>query len=100
MALAEPLSEIRGATFRYGEREVFKGLDLDVFRGELLSILGPNGCGKSTLLRCIGGALTLQAGTVRLGQTGIATLDAAPRARRIGFLFQNHIPSFPFPVLD
>jgi iron complex transport system ATP-binding protein len=100
MALAPPLIEIRAAAFRYGEREVFSGIDLDVFRGELLSILGPNGCGKSTLLRCIGGALALQAGTVRLGQTDIATLDAAARARRIGFLFQNHIPSFPFPVLD
>ncbi|HEY4968306.1 MAG TPA: ABC transporter ATP-binding protein [Steroidobacteraceae bacterium] len=100
MALAPPLIEIRAAAFRYGERVVFSGIDLDVFRGELLSILGPNGCGKSTLLRCIGGALTLQAGTVRLGQTDIATLDAAARARRIGFLFQNHIPSFPFPVLD
>ena len=100
MALVPPLIEIRAAAFRYGAREVFSGIDLDVFRGELLSILGPNGCGKSTLLRCIGGALTLQAGTVRLGQTDIATLDAAARARRIGFLFQNHIPSFPFPVLD
>ncbi len=100
MALAPPLIEIRAAAFRYGAREVFSGIDLDVFRGELLSILGPNGCGKSTLLRCIGGALTLQSGTVRLGQTDIATLDAAARARRIGFLFQNHIPSFPFPVLD
>jgi iron complex transport system ATP-binding protein len=100
MALAPPLIEIRAAAFRYGAREVFSGIDLDVFRGELLSILGPNGCGKSTLLRCIGGALTLQAGTVRLAQTDIATLDAAARARRIGFLFQHHTPSFPFPVLD
>jgi iron complex transport system ATP-binding protein len=37
---------------------------------------------------------------VRLDQTDIAALDAAARARRVGFLFQNHIPSFPFPVLD
>ena len=66
MALAEPLIEIRGAAFRYGGREVFTGLELDVFRGELLSILGPNGCGKSTLLKCIGGALTLNSGTARL----------------------------------
>ena len=100
MALAEPLIEIRGATFRYGEREIFKGIDLDVFRGELLSILGPNGCGKSTLLRCIGGALTLNTGTVRLDNTDIVSLGTRARARRIGFLFQNHTPSFPFPVLE
>ncbi|HEY5264692.1 MAG TPA: ABC transporter ATP-binding protein [Steroidobacteraceae bacterium] len=95
-----PLIEVRGAAFRYGDRQVFTGLDLDVQRGEMLSILGPNGCGKSTLLRCIGGALTLNAGTVRLGQIDIAGLDAGARARRIGFLFQHHIPSFPFPVLE
>jgi iron complex transport system ATP-binding protein len=100
MALAEPLIEIRGATFGYGGRVVFKSLDLDVFRGELLSILGPNGCGKSTLLRCIGGALTLNAGTARLDRTDIPNLGVRARARRIGFLFQNHAPSFPFPVLD
>jgi iron complex transport system ATP-binding protein len=100
MALTEPLIEIRGAAFRYGRREVFNGLDLDVFRGELLSILGPNGCGKSTLLKCIGGALTLDSGTARLDRTDIANLGARARARRIGFLFQNHTPSFPFPVLD
>jgi iron complex transport system ATP-binding protein len=100
MAVAQPLIEVRGAAFRYGAREVFSGIDLDVFRGEMLSILGPNGCGKSTLLRCIGGALALNAGTVRLDNTDMVSLDAAARARRIGFLFQQHTPSFPFPVLD
>jgi iron complex transport system ATP-binding protein len=71
-----------------------------VFRGELLSILGPNGCGKSTLLRCIGGALTLNSGRVLLDRTDISSLDVGARARRIGFLFQNHTPSFPFPVIE
>jgi len=100
MAVTQPLIEVRGAAFRYGDRQVFKGLDLDVFRGEMLSILGPNGCGKSTLLRCIGGALNLNEGTVRLDRIDIAGMDATARARRIGFLFQQHTPSFPFPVLD
>jgi iron complex transport system ATP-binding protein len=100
MAQAQPLMEIRGAAFRYGAREIFSGIDLDVFRGELLSVLGPNGCGKSTLLRCIGGALTLHAGTVRLDKIDISSLDPGARARRIGFLFQNHTPTFPFLVLE
>jgi iron complex transport system ATP-binding protein len=99
MALT-PLIEIRGAAFRYGAHEIFSGVDLDIFRGELLSVFGPNGCGKSTLLRCMGGALPLEAGTVRLDKTDISGLDTAGRARRIGFLFQNHTPAFPYPVLD
>ena len=100
MAVAQPIIKLRDAAFRYGAREIFGGLDLDVFPGEVLSILGPNGCGKTTLLRCIGGALALDRGSVRLDDTDLASLDAAARARKIGFLFQLHTPSFPFPVLD
>jgi iron complex transport system ATP-binding protein len=97
---ATPVVVVRGATFRYGDRPIFRGLDLDVFRGEVLTVLGPNGCGKSTLLRCIGGALTLGEGTVTIGGAELSGLDPAARARKIGFLFQEHSPSFPFTVLD
>ena len=100
MAVTPPLIEVRGAAFRYGDHSVFSAVDLDIFRGEVLTVLGPNGCGKSTLLRCIGGALTLAEGTVRIEGVNISSLDTGARARRIGFLFQRHLPSFPFPVLD
>jgi iron complex transport system ATP-binding protein len=97
---ADRVVEVRGAAFSYADRPIFQGLDLDVYRGEVLTVLGPNGCGKSTLLRCIGGALTLQKGSIRIGGAELASLDPAARARKIGFLFQDHSPSFPFTVLD
>jgi iron complex transport system ATP-binding protein len=100
MAVGEPLIEVRGAAFKYGIRTVFSSIDLDIFAGEVLTILGPNGCGKSTLLRCIGGALSLAEGTVRMGNDDLSTLDPGARARRIGFLFQDHTPTFPFTVLE
>jgi iron complex transport system ATP-binding protein len=100
MAVARPLIEVRGATFRYGEHTVFSAIDLDVCPGEVLTVLGPNGCGKSTLLRCIGGSLALAQGTVRFGNVDVSSLDARARARRIGFLFQHHSAAFAFPVLD
>jgi iron complex transport system ATP-binding protein len=100
MVVSAPLIELRGAAFRYGERSVFSQLDLDVYCGEVLTILGPNGCGKSTLLRCIGGALALNAGSVRLNQVDLSALDVSARARKIAFLFQDHTPSFAYPVLD
>lgn len=100
MAVAGPLIEVRSASFSFGARPVFNAIDLDVRAGEVLTILGPNGCGKSTLLRCIGGALTLARGTVRVGDADLAKLDPGARARKVGFLFQDHVPSFPFKVLD
>jgi iron complex transport system ATP-binding protein len=100
MAVGAPLVEMRGAAFRYGRHMVFEDLDLDVMRGEVLTVLGPNGCGKSTLLRCIGGALPLSHGAIRFDSVELSTLDVTQRARKIGFLFQRHSPSFPFPVLD
>jgi iron complex transport system ATP-binding protein len=100
MGVRAPHIEVRRASFRFSERVVFRALDLDVYPGEVLTVLGPNGCGKSTLLRCLGGILTLDEGTVRIGQCDIRALDVRSRAQRIGFLFQDHIPSFPFPVLD
>jgi len=100
MAVTAALVEVRAAAFRYGRQTVFEHIDLDVFRGEVLTVLGPNGCGKSTLLRCIGGALKLAAGSVRIGGVDLSALDAAERARRVGYLFQRHSPTFPFTVLD
>ena len=98
--MSAPLIELRGAGFSYGDHAVFDAVDLDVYSGEVLTILGPNGCGKSTLLRCIGGALALNQGTVRFESADLSTLDVRARARKIALLFQDHTPSFPFPVLD
>jgi iron complex transport system ATP-binding protein len=92
--------ESRNATFRYANRAIFEVLNLDVFYGEVLIVLGANGCGKSTLLRCLGGALNLQAGAIWIDGKDLRTFDAAARARKIGFLFQHHQPTFPFTVLE
>lgn len=98
--MTDPLIRVREASFRYGSREILTSLSLDVQRGEILSVLGPNGCGKTTLLRCIAGALTPSSGSVEIGGDDVQALAAPARARRIGFLFQDHAPSFPFAVRD
>ncbi|WP_406192175.1 ATP-binding cassette domain-containing protein [Kitasatospora sp. NBC_01560] len=53
-------------TVRYGEREVLRGVDLTVPRGQFLAVLGANGCGKSTLLRAAAGLEPVAEGTVTL----------------------------------
>ena len=92
--------EMRNATFRYGDRVIFEDLNLTVLHGEVLTILGANGSGKSTLLRCLGGALNLNAGDICVDGKNLRSFDAAARARKVGFLFQEHQPTFPFTVLD
>src|SRR5208282_4443311 len=84
-----------------GKRQVtaLELIDLQVARGEMLSIVGPSGSGKSTLLNLIGGLDRPSAGEIRIDGRNIATLsdDDLTRLRRdkIGFIFQffNLLPS-------
>jgi putative ABC transport system ATP-binding protein len=98
-----PLFRARGLTkiYRSGEVEVLalRDVDLDVFRGEFIVLLGPSGSGKSTLLNILGGLDTPTRGDVRFGEfqltgAGDARLTAY-RREHVGFVFQfyNLIPS-------
>lgn len=79
--------------------DALRAVDLDVFEGELLVVLGPSGSGKSTLLHILGGLDIPSEGQVRFGDLDLTTAgDAALtgyRRRDIGFIFQfyNLIPS-------
>ena len=87
---------LRNASFRYAEQDLFSNLNLDVAKGELLCILGPNGCGKTTLLRCLNGSLRLREGSVRLNGKDISSLSVVQIARVMGFVFQEHSTLFPY----
>ena len=72
---------------------VLKGIDLDVYKGEFLAILGPSGSGKSTLMNIIGCLDTPTKGEYYLSGKKIANQDerelARIRSREIGFIFQS-----------
>ncbi len=61
----EKVVEIRDLKKNFGEKEVLKGIDLTIFRGERVAILGRNGSGKSTLLKIIAGKIDNYEGTIR-----------------------------------
>lgn len=63
---AAPTVQLRGASLRFGERELWRGLDLDVAPGEFLAVLGPNGGGKTSLLKVLLGLQQLSSGTVEV----------------------------------
>jgi putative ABC transport system ATP-binding protein len=82
-------------SFRLGRIEVqaLKGVDLQIDRGEYLSIMGPSGSGKSTLFNMIGGLDKPSSGKVFIDEVDIAQLDAYElawlRCRKIGYIFQT-----------
>jgi len=85
-----PVVRVSGVdkTFRRGDRAVTKaleGIDLDIARGEFVSLIGPSGCGKSTLLRIVGDLTSPSTGTVTVNGK---TAEQARRDRDYGMVFQ------------
>ena len=87
-------------TKRYGSLEVLKGVDLDIAKGEIVSLVGSSGAGKSTLLHILGTLDAADAGQVWLNNVQVDGLKgdalAIFRNRHIGFVFQFHhlLPEF------
>lgn len=80
---------IQGLCFGYKQRQVLRGVDLEVPSGSLCALLGANGAGKTTLLKCINGILRPQSGRVFADDTDLGSLTARERARLIGYVPQN-----------
>lgn len=79
-----PLVRIRGLTKAFGDNRVLNGIDLDIHRGEVVTIIGPSGSGKTTLLRCVNLLETYDGGSVQIDgvEVGFRDPEGAPRRRR------------------
>ena len=92
--------QARGIAKKFCSFEVLKGIDLDIPKGEITSIVGASGAGKTTLLQILGTLNTPDAGTLRIGGQEVHALNrkqlAAFRNQHIGFIFQFHrlLPEF------
>lgn len=81
--------EFRGICKSYdGVSQVLKNIDLDVEKGELVTLLGPSGCGKSTLLRSLAGLEQISSGKIILDGEDITNLPVQKRG--IGMVFQQY----------
>lgn len=90
--MAEPFIRIRGLTREFGDNPVLRGIDLDIFRGETLVILGSSGGGKSVLLKHLPGLLQPTSGSIKVDGVEISGLKEralGPIRRQMGVLFQG-----------
>lgn len=89
-----------GITKKYGNLEVLRGVDIQIEKGEIVSIVGSSGAGKSTLLHILGTLDQPDAGKIQLNNIRFSSLNrnamAAFRNTHIGFIFQFHhlLPEF------
>ena len=99
--MSEPLVSARNVRKSYGSVEVLRGVDLDVYAGEVVCLLGPSGVGKSTLLRAINHLETIDSGVIsvegefigyepfRRGYRELSATKAAKQRLATGMVFQR-----------
>ena len=86
-----PLIEMRGIHKKYGSKIVHRGIDLNVYPGEVLALMGGSGCGKSVLLRMIVGLEKPDSGTIQFKSEFIENLseqNLVPVRKKIAYVFQ------------
>lgn len=99
--MESPILKILNFSAYYGELEILKKINLDVYKNRVTAIMGPSGCGKTTLIRCINRMHELTpgarvSGKIYLEGEDIYEMEAIILRRRIGMVFQK--PN-PFPMM-
>ncbi|CDC68681.1 MAG: phosphate ABC transporter ATP-binding protein PstB [Bacilli bacterium] len=99
-----PIFEIRNVNLNYGEKQVLKNIDLNIYKNKVTAFIGPSGCGKSTLLRCFNRMndlienCTIE-GTITYKKEDINQINPIDLRTKVGMVFQNPNP-FPMSIFD
>lgn len=86
--MKEPIVRLINVDKVFGTNTVIKDMNLDIYKGEFLTLLGPSGCGKTTTLRMIAGFETTSAGTITVEDENIH--DKEPYERDVNTVFQSY----------
>ena len=85
---AKPFIRLRGVTKQFGSFTAVNNVDLEIYRGELFSLLGGSGCGKTTLLRMLAGFESPTSGSIEID--GVSMNDVPPYERPVNMMFQSY----------
>ena len=93
---------VRKLTKKFGDNEVLKGIDLNVYEGDVVAIIGPSGCGKSTFLRCVNCLEDPSGGSIMFEGEDLADMkvDINIHRQKIGMVFQQFNLFNNLTVLD
>ncbi len=100
MKKIEPMIKVTQITKSFGDLQVLRGINLEIQKGEIVSIVGPSGAGKTTLLQIMGTLDKADSGSVVIDGVDISKLSQSKlskfRNQNIGFVFQFHqlLPEF------
>ena len=92
--------KVKDLSFSYREKPVLKDVDLEVRKGEVVGILGPNGCGKTTLLKLLNRNLHPESGQVWMEDKDLEAVSKKEIARHIAVVPQGNEIRFAFTVRD
>jgi phospholipid/cholesterol/gamma-HCH transport system ATP-binding protein len=88
--MVEPIIELKGVSKAFGKKVILDNVDLQVFAGDALGVIGPSGTGKSTILRVIAGLLVPDRGEVYVyGEKRERTIEAGEDPKGVGLVFQQ-----------
>ncbi len=85
---AEPFIKVQGVSKHFGDFTAVDSVDLEIYKGELFSLLGGSGCGKTTLLRMLAGFETPSSGNIFID--GVNMNDVPPYERPVNMMFQSY----------
>lgn len=91
---------IKDIVFGYGTKEVLKGVNFEVIKGEIVSIIGPNGSGKSTLVKCIDGIFKPKSGNVYIHTKDTRNMRPRELAKTMAYVPQSSSEVFTQRVFD
>ena len=79
----KPVISVRNLAKNYGELKVLRKIDMNIYKGEVVSVIGPSGSGKSTFLRCLNYLEELTSGEIDIGGVSLKGIDEAKHNKKL-----------------